>query len=249
MDRAGKTFAFQIEPRQHPRQSVGASDTLASREATIKLENQAPCNVTLFFRVPKEQLVALRKQGRADSSKETIKHLKELLLAQGSDPEKIEQSFKVIREYNRSSEKGAREIRTQRNSQSGLLQRPKSAVQIAAGNLQARLSKPADAYDIPFSLVNKTFTNAMQNGEVLRVDSALNVSHDQRPSTQPVMEKKSPNTARVTKPLPPTPSTAGKIRPASTQPKPLPPVPAKPAQAGGQSRLSAAEPASPTDKP
>lgn len=278
MDRSQARYAFRIEPHEHPRQAGRANDVLASRRETIELDDKTSHTVTLFFREPRENLAKLRAKGQADSARETARHLKALLVAQGKDPQKIDESLKMIKANNRATDRGARDIlRRQQSEKNVRLQRQRSFAQIATGKLQASQSRPGDPNDIPYGVVDGMLADAMEKGQVLRVDSRLRRSAYSRtltrpeltnPVDRPVHLKHSDKVplrtgtdgddmpskpAATRKPLPTIPPMLGKGRSrsaggAARRSKPLPPQPVKPARKEDVPAAPADGPASTTDR-
>lgn len=267
--------------------STGAQEMMLASVESKSIKNSTKSTI-VFFRVPQDQLRKLQAEGTVDSSAVTAERLKKFLVARGNMPEKVDGAFQKIREFNqytnehqanciaeikskiaqsKSRAKNAGSRAVEGNSKEPGAGKSGPAVAIPkAGSDAASLS---DIHDIPFSVFAHTFTNAMKDNQLKRVNSPF----EKMPMPQPTAGQSAAAIASSTrKPLPPTPTRTAKPA-VTTDPlptdmnkplnqisaptkKPLPPTPtriAKPAVATDPLPIDMSKPlnqiSAPTKKP
>ncbi len=221
-------FAFGMAPNERLNIAKGNNDTLASMK--IRSGDQESKATVVFFRIPQEDLRKLQAKGLVDSSKTTAHRLKDFLVAQGNDPEKVDRAMKNIRKHNRDVIKNESGIKAA--TKAGIA---KESTNAKAGNsstagtgrrasiagttfrkVRHSLSEGDRMHAIPFSILADQISIAVQRGALSRVDYP--VSGDRK--------KDSKLSANKSEQLPESGATAHAEKP-EIKSKPLPPVPSR----------------------
>jgi hypothetical protein len=242
MELTQSKFAFGMAPNERLNIAQGNNDTLASMK--IRSGGQESKSTVVFFRIPQEDLRKLQAKGFADSSKTTAHRLKDFLVSQGNDPEKVDLALTSIRNHNRDMIKNEAGIKSAtkvgiakaaNNAQEGNSPRAgtgrrASIADTAFRKIRHSISEGDRMHAIPFSLLANQVSSAVQRGALSRVDYPVSGDHkkDSKLSANTLQqqpESGAPSHAEKpeikSKPLPPLPSRM----------KPLPPTPTKLASA------------------
>ncbi len=235
-------FAFGMAPNELLNIAKGNNDTLAS--VKIRSGDQESKATVVFFRIPQEDLRKLQAKGLVDSSKTTAHRLKDFLVAQGNDPEKVDLAMTSIRKHNRNMIKNEAGIKSASkagiakeannakggNSSTEGARRRASFADTTFRKVRHSLSEGDRVHAIPFSLLANQVSGAVQRGALSRVDYPVNGDHKEDSKLSANKLQRPPESDATShaekpeiknKPLPPVPSRM----------KPLPPTPTKVAPA------------------
>lgn len=215
MKSTGPNFALQLKPNESLFHDAG--EVLGSKKADIKLADGTTKSVTVFFRVPADQLAKLQARKQADSLKVTAESFKKFLIERGVTPANADVAMKKISDELSQTRKEGKMLRRQSEKsmrKQGLLsaksdyQRRPSVANLKENFQMARQKRlkensPSQP-QIPAGLFSKAFDKAIKDGNMARVDPDLKQDAPAKP-VQKAKPLPTPPARKAAKPLPLTP--------------------------------------------